>query len=99
MKAGRARWLAKLKSEGKPIPCGRKKGGRNLPKEEREQAAYEKRCHRRAREVLHQWRVERKARRIREREEARLRMEEHARRKARADVGLPYWTEEEWEDL
>lgn len=30
MKAGRTRWLAKLKSEGKPIPCGRKKGGRNL---------------------------------------------------------------------
>ena len=49
MKAGRARWLAQLKSEGKPIPCGRKKGGRNLPAEEREQAAYEKRCHRKAR--------------------------------------------------
>jgi hypothetical protein len=32
-------------------------------------------------------------------EEARRRMEEHARRKARADAGLPYWTEEEWENL
>src|SRR5271154_2678553 len=29
MNAGRARWLAKLKAEGKPVPCGRKKGGRN----------------------------------------------------------------------
>jgi hypothetical protein len=27
MKAGRLRWLAQLKSEGKQIPCGRKKGG------------------------------------------------------------------------
>jgi hypothetical protein len=26
--AGRRRWLAKLKAEGEPIPCGRKKGGR-----------------------------------------------------------------------
>jgi hypothetical protein len=35
MQAGRLRWLAKLKAEGKPIPCGRKKGGRNAPLEER----------------------------------------------------------------
>jgi hypothetical protein len=26
-------------------------------------------------------------------------VEEHARRKARADAGLPYWTDEEWENL
>jgi len=26
-------------------------------------------------------------------------MEEHARRKARWDAGLPYWTDEEWERL
>jgi hypothetical protein len=42
MQAGRLRWLARLKAEGKPIPCGRKKGGRNLPADEREQIAYEK---------------------------------------------------------
>src|SRR5271154_6293173 len=30
IKVGPAQWLAGLKSEGKPIPCGRKKGGRNL---------------------------------------------------------------------
>src|SRR5690348_3739407 len=29
MKAGHAPWLAKLKSEGKPIPFGRRKGGHN----------------------------------------------------------------------
>ena len=95
MKAGRARWLAQLKSEGKPIPFGRKKGGRNLPAEERDQAAYEKRCHREARLMLQRLRAERKA----QREEARRKMEEHARRKARADAGLPYWTEEELENL
>jgi hypothetical protein len=36
MLAGRRRWLVRLKSEGQPIPCGRKKGGRNAPLEERE---------------------------------------------------------------
>jgi hypothetical protein len=99
MKAGRARWLAKLKSEGKPIPCGRKKGGRNLPAEEREQIAYEKRCQREGRTLLRQIRAERKARHVREREEDRRRMQEHARRRARADAGFPYWTEEELESL
>ena len=99
MKAGRARWLAKLKSAGKPIPCGRKKGGRNLPADEREQAAYEKRCHREARKLSRQMRAERKARRVGEREENRRKMEDHARRKARADAGLPYWTDEEIENI
>jgi hypothetical protein len=41
MKEGRARWIAELKAEGKPIPFGRKKGGRNRSPEERAQAAYE----------------------------------------------------------
>jgi hypothetical protein len=95
MKAGRARWLAKLKSEGKPIPCGRKKGGRNLPSEEREQLACEKRRLRQARAVLHQIRAERRV----QREKVRRKMEEQARRKARADAGFPYWTDEEWENL
>jgi hypothetical protein len=98
MKAGRARWLAKLKSEGKPIPCGRKKGGRNLPADEREQAAYETQCRREGRKLSRQSRAERKARRVRERE-TRRRMEEYARRKARADAGGPFWTEEEWKKL
>lgn len=95
MKAGRARWLAKLKSEGKPIPCGRKRGGRNIPADEREQAAYERRCHRESRKLSRDMWAERNARRIREREETRRRMEEHARRKARFDAGGPYWTDGE----
>lgn len=99
MNAGRTRWLAKLKAEGKPIPCGRKKGGRNLPRGEREQVAYEKQCHREAREVARQSRAERKVRRVRYREENRRKTEDHARRKARADAGLPYWTDEELENM
>jgi hypothetical protein len=99
MKAGRTRWLAELKAAGKPIPCGRKKGGRNLPKAEREQVAYERQCHREARKLSRQIRTERKARRVRERGETRRRIEDHARWKARADAGLPYWSEEEWENL
>ena len=97
--AGRARWLAELKAAGKPIPFGRKRGGRNLPKDQRDQVAYEKQCHRDARGVSRQTQADRKARRVREREENRRKMEDHARRKARADTGLPYWTDEEWEKL
>jgi hypothetical protein len=44
MKAGRTRWLAHLRAEGKPIPCARKKGGRNRSIEERAQAAWERPC-------------------------------------------------------
>jgi hypothetical protein len=102
MKAGRALWLAKLKSEGKPIPFGRKKGGHNRPLEEREHDAYVQQCRRDSRRIKHQMRAERKARHARqrqERDEGRRRMEDHARRKARADAGLPYWTDEEWENL
>jgi hypothetical protein len=96
MKAGRARWLAKLKSEGKPIPCGRKKGGRNTPLKEREHAAYVRECDRKFREVVYRTRAERKERRAQrrqEREDTCRRMEEYARRKARADA------DEEWEKL
>ena len=93
MKAGRARWLAKLKSEGKPIPFGRKKGGHNRPREEREHDAYVQQYRRDSRRMKQQMRAERKARQRQERDEARRRMEEHARRKARWDAGLPYWTE------
>jgi hypothetical protein len=49
--------------------------------------------------MLQKLRAERKAHRVREREEERRKMEEHARRKARADAGLPYWTDEELENL
>jgi hypothetical protein len=95
MKAGRARWLARLKSEGKPIPFGRKKGGHNRPLEEREHDAYVQECRRESLRVARLVRAERRQ----EREALRRRMEEHARRKARWDAGLPYWTEEEWEKL
>src|SRR5712691_1082363 len=40
MNAGRLRWLARLKAEGKPAPCGRKRGGKNRSIEEREHGAY-----------------------------------------------------------
>jgi hypothetical protein len=102
MKAGRLRWLAKLKSEGRPVPCGRKKGGRNAPLKEREYSAYVKKCARNYRDVLQRIRVDRKARRAKrrqEREEAQLKAVDHARRKARVEAGLPYWTEKEWESL
>ena len=91
MKAGRLRWLAELKSDGKPIPCGRKKGGRNAPLKEREHAAYVRECERKYRDVVRRSRAERKERRAQrrqEREETRGRLEEHARRKARMDAGF-----------
>jgi hypothetical protein len=102
LKAGRRHWLAKLKSEGRPIPFGRKKGGHNRPLEEREHDAYVQQCRGDSQRMARQMRAERKARRARERqerEEIRRKMEEHARRKARWDAGLPYWTDEEWENL
>jgi hypothetical protein len=101
-KSRRRRWLAKLKSEGKPIPCGRNKGGRNAPPEERQHAAYVRECDRKYQDVLRRGRAERKARRAQrrqEREDTRRRMREHARRKVRMDAGLPYWTDEEWKKL
>ena len=51
LKAGRARWLARLKSEGKPIPFGRKKGGVNRSAAERKLAQATKE-HARARRDL-----------------------------------------------
>ena len=110
MQAGRRRWLAKLKAEGKPIPCGRKKGGRNAPREEREHAAYLRQLDCQYRPTDLQMRAERKAEQRLERslrraqrqyevEKARYQAADHARRKARVDAGLPYWTEEEWEKL
>jgi hypothetical protein len=96
MKVGRARWVAKLKAEGKPIPAGRKKGGRNRSLEQREQAAYEKQCARDwHRVVLLNRRQARRAQRWQERKRA---AEDEARRK-RFHAGGPFWTEEEWEAL
>jgi hypothetical protein len=51
MKVGRARWLARLKSEGKPIPCGRKKGGVNRSAAERQLAQASNEYHRARRDL------------------------------------------------
>jgi hypothetical protein len=98
LKDGRDRWLAKLKLEGKPIPCGRKKGGRNRSNEERERAAYEKRCARERRDALHQTRTGRKSRRVERRQERKV-AADLASRRERFHAGLPFWTDEEWESL
>jgi hypothetical protein len=97
-KAGRARWLAKLKAEGKPIPFGRKKGGHNRPIAEREQAAYEKRCASEGRDALRQSRIGSKVRRS-ERRQDRKRAADDAVRFERFRRGEPFWTDEEWEAL
>jgi hypothetical protein len=80
------------KGKVKPIPCGRKKGGRNRSIEQRKQAAYEKQCARDWHRVvlLNQRQVHRAQR-----------WEDHkneARRK-RVHAGGPFWTDEEWEAL
>jgi hypothetical protein len=62
MKAGRVRWLARLKTEDKPVPFGRKKGGRNRTVEERARAAHEKQCEREYRRIQRQVRADRRAR-------------------------------------
>jgi hypothetical protein len=70
--------------------------------EERERAAYERECQRHWRHVLLRVQADRKARRaqrLQEREDAQLKAADHARRKARMATGLPYWTDEEWQDL
>ena len=69
LQAGRARWLRRLRDEGSPIPCGRRKGGRNRPLEEREQIAFEKRVRREAEKVLREVRAECKAPVIAKRQE------------------------------
>jgi hypothetical protein len=98
MKEGRARWLAKLKAEGKAIPWGRKKGGRNRSPEERAQAAWEKQCARELRTSVHQTRSDRKALRAQRRQERRDAAADAARL-ARFQAGGPFWTDEEWEAL
>jgi hypothetical protein len=94
--------LARLNSEGRPIPFRRKKGGHNRPLDERKHAAYVQHCRRESRSIKNQMRSERKVRRERDRQkrkETRRRTEDQARRKARWDSGLPCWTDEEWENL
>jgi hypothetical protein len=108
--AGRLRWLAKLKAEGKPIPCGRKKGGRNAPVEERQHAAYLRDQDRVYRPIELQMRAERKAERTLERglrraqrqyelEKARYEAAEIARRRKREEASWPRWMKEGWEKL
>jgi len=86
MKAGRARWLARLKSEGKPIPFGRKKGGHNRPIEERQLTRAAKQ-HARARRDLKALlsltfrRQRREAREVAKREVARLLAEHEEERR------------------
>jgi 2-succinyl-5-enolpyruvyl-6-hydroxy-3-cyclohexene-1-carboxylate synthase len=99
MKAGRLRRLEKLKSEGKPVPCGRKKGGRNRPAAERERADREENwlrdCQRMARRLRTTNRKVLREQRHRERQVAA----DLAMRRERFRAGLPFWTEEEWERL
>ena len=86
MKAGRVRWLARLKSEGKPITCGRKKGGVNRSAAERQLAQASKQ-HARARRDLKALlsqtfrRQRRQAREAVKREVARLLAEHEAERR------------------
>ena len=99
MKAGRLRWLAKLKSEGKRVPCGRKKGGRNRPAEERERAAREEKWLRDCQRMAQRLRTtNRKALREQRRHERQV-AADLALRRERFRAGLPFWTEEEWERL
>jgi hypothetical protein len=110
MQAGRRRWLAKLKAEGKPIACGRKKGGHNAPLEEREHAAYLREQDRVYRPIELQMRAQRKAERGLERglraawrqyelEKARYEAADIARRRKREEARWPRWMKEEWEKL
>jgi hypothetical protein len=98
MNAGRAKWLAELKAEGKPIPFGRKKGGRNRSPQEREQAAYEKQCTGEWRTSDHQSRSARKAPRSQRRQERKSAAADAARLE-RFQTGGPFWTDDEWEAL
>jgi hypothetical protein len=95
MNEGRARWLAELKAEGKPIPWGRKKGGRNRSPAERKQAAWENQCAREWREGFHLSRDARTARQCQDRKDAAADMA----RLERFHAGGPFWTDEEWEAL
>jgi hypothetical protein len=90
MKAGRERWLAKLKAEGKPIPFGRKKGGHNRSIEERAQAAWEKQCLREWRDASRRNRSDRKKRRDHERKAAA----DFSARRDRFDAGGAFWTDD-----
>ena len=94
MVAGRARWLAKLKAEGKPYPAGRRKGGRNRSPGARERKAMEK-------EGKAGWRqaanLERDARKARATGALRARAElaDLEARRLRFHAGLPFWPDAE----
>jgi hypothetical protein len=99
MKAGRLRWLANLKAEGKQVPCGRKKGGHNRPAAERERAAREAKWLRDCRRMAHRLRTtNRKSLREQRRHERQV-AADLAMRRERFRAGLGFWTEEELERL
>jgi hypothetical protein len=87
--------MAQAKSRGQAHPLRSQEGGRNRPLDERQHADYVKRCRREWREMELKMRADRRARRLQHREK----MADLARRKARADAGLPFWTDEERENL
>jgi hypothetical protein len=93
MQAGRLRWLAQLKAEGKPAPCGRKKGGRNAPLEERRLAEATTRlvraraALRRANSASADYRRKRREARQEAKREVQRLLEEH--REQRRTIGMP----------
>jgi hypothetical protein len=92
MAEGRRRWLAKLKAEGKPVPFGRKRGGKNRALDERAAAAHAREERRTLRRVEHQSRADKRARR----EARRQQREEQRELQHRHDAfqaGLPFWSD------
>jgi hypothetical protein len=93
MQAGRRRWLAKLKAEGKPIPCGRKKGDRNAPLEERRLAEAATRlvkaraALRRANSASPEYRRKRREARLEAKREVQRLLEDH--QEQRRAIGMP----------
>jgi hypothetical protein len=92
MQAGRLRWLAKLKAEGKKVPFGRKKGSRNAPLEERRLAETATRLVR-ARAALRRANsdspVKRQEARQRTKIEVQRLLEEHQHQEQRHALRLP----------
>jgi hypothetical protein len=95
MKAGRARWLKKLKAAGQPIPFGRKPGGKNRTAEEREQAALDAAAQRELRRIELRARQDRRARRQARRDEQAI----LARQRERFHARDPDWYDTDLLDL
>jgi hypothetical protein len=88
--------MAELKAEGKPIPFGRKKGGRNRSREERQPAAWEKAMRARVAGRFHQSQDAPRPLRAQQRRERKSAAADAARLE-RFQAGGPFWTDEEWE--